>query len=99
MYLGLCSLAASVVLAACGSESLSVAEPPHDFTLPGSLADGVSPADSQVILGQLGGAPTAAVAATSAADICTLTWRTANRVVGCAAPVPAVVPAVPWLQH
>ena len=47
---------------------------------------------------QLGGARTAA-AVSSTEETCTLVWTAPGAVSGCSAPVPAVVPAVPWLQH
>lgn len=84
-----CGLA--VLLAACGKEL------PPAPQLRGDLSDGVTPAESLAI-GSRMGSPTVA-AATSSGQTCTLDWSDPNMVLGCSAPLPAVMPLVPWLEQ
>lgn len=85
------ALAAALLLTGCASEPL-----PPERT--GSLADGVTRAESLAILVQLG-APRTAAMTSSDEHTCTLKWEAPDSVIGCGSSVPAVVPPVPWLQH
>jgi len=86
------ALAAGLLVTGCATDTL----PPNPARP--ALADGVTRAESLAIMGQLGGARTVATAS-STDQTCTLAWDAPGAVSGCSAPLSAVEPAVPWLQH
>ena len=84
------ALATAALMLGCGSESES-----PTATAQLALRDGVSLADSIA----LGAQTPRASATTTSSGVCTLSNFSPGIVSGCSDPVPAVVPAVPWLQH
>lgn len=88
-----CLLFLAVAVTACDSGTLQ-----PDSTLLARLADGVSPAESLAIGNQLA-AQTTAAATSSTNQTCTLAWSAPGTIADCRAPLPTVVPTVPWLQH
>ncbi|HEX5436130.1 MAG TPA: hypothetical protein VFW98_03150 [Gemmatimonadaceae bacterium] len=96
------TLLAAVFLGACSKDL-----PPAPHAL-GDLRDGVTPAESLAILSQGDStqpgdstttSPTALPLTAPPSETCTITWTAPNSVAGCSAPVPTVVPAVPWLAQ
>jgi hypothetical protein len=83
----------AVAATACDSGTLQ-----PDLILLARLADGVSPAESLAIGNQLA-AQTTAAATSSTDQTCTLAWSAPGTIADCRAPLPTVVPTVPWLQH
>lgn len=84
------ALATAALMLGCGSESES-----PTATAQLALRDGVSRTDS-IAYGAL--SPREA-ALTTSGQICTLSYNSPGMVANCGEPVPAVVPASPWLQH
>jgi hypothetical protein len=86
------AFAAALVLTGC------TPEPVRPDRAAASLADGVTRAESLAIMDRLG-RPKAAAMVSSTDGTCTLTWTAPGTVLGCSVGLPAVTPAVPWLQH